>query len=249
MSSATVRFPLQQFLSDVGRFRRNRPRSRTTAPAPRGAERVFERQGGPVDRTTSSRLIGRPHPPLIPPPPTRRFAPRVSAPTTEPIGIAMLGCGVVGSGVVRILGEQRELLRKRTGLTFDLRHVVVRDPSKHREHAAILPLTTDAHAAIDDVRVKIVLELMGGADPAFRADRARAAPRQTRRHRKQESAGRKGDISLFHGAPARRVRRLRGELRRRHPDHPRADGRARRQPHRCARRHRQRHLQHDPHRR
>ena len=89
------------------------------------------------------------------------------APTTEPIGIAMLGCGVVGSGVVRILGEQRELLRKRTGLTFDLRHVVIRDPARHREHAGILPLTTDAHAAIDDKRVKIVLELLGGTDPAF----------------------------------------------------------------------------------
>lgn len=90
----------------------------------------------------------------------------MTAPTTEPIGIAMLGCGVVGSGVVRILAEQRELLRRRTGLTFDLRHVVVRDPAKHREHAGILPITCDAHSAIDDKRVKIVLELMGGTDPA-----------------------------------------------------------------------------------
>ncbi len=88
-----------------------------------------------------------------------------SAPN-EPIGITLLGCGVVGSGVVRILGEQRELLRRRTGLTFDVRHVVVRDPSKHVEHAGILPLTTDANAAIDDKRVRIVLELMGGTDVA-----------------------------------------------------------------------------------
>jgi homoserine dehydrogenase len=90
----------------------------------------------------------------------------VTSAPNEPIGITLLGCGVVGSGVVRILGEQRELLRRRTGLTFDVRHVVVRDPSKHVEHAGILPLTTDANAAIDDKRVRIVLELMGGTDVA-----------------------------------------------------------------------------------
>jgi homoserine dehydrogenase len=88
----------------------------------------------------------------------------VTSPPTEPIGIALLGCGVVGSGVVRILAEQRELLRRRTGLTFDVRHVVVRDVKKHAEHAGILPLSTDAQAAIDDKRVWIVLELMGGTD-------------------------------------------------------------------------------------
>jgi homoserine dehydrogenase len=68
----------------------------------------------------------------------------------EPIGITLLGCGVVGAGVVRILNDQRDLLRRRTGLAFDIRHVVVRDPAKHSQHAGVLPLTTDAAAAIDD---------------------------------------------------------------------------------------------------
>lgn len=86
---------------------------------------------------------------------------------SEPIGIALLGCGVVGSGVVKILNDQRELLRRRTGLTFDIRHVVVRDPTKHGDLAGALPLTTDAGAAIDDARVRIVVELMGGLAPAF----------------------------------------------------------------------------------
>ncbi len=85
---------------------------------------------------------------------------------TESIGITLLGCGIVGSGVVRILAEQKELIERRTGLRFDLRHVVVRDLSKHREQAAILPLTTDADAALDDPAVKIVIELMGGDEPA-----------------------------------------------------------------------------------
>jgi homoserine dehydrogenase len=85
---------------------------------------------------------------------------------SEAVGITLLGCGVVGSGVVRILNDQRELLRRRTGLTFDLRHVVVRDPKKHVEHVGALPLTTDATAAIDDPRTRIVTELLGGTNSA-----------------------------------------------------------------------------------
>ncbi len=85
---------------------------------------------------------------------------------SEAVGITLLGCGVVGSGVVRILNDQRELLRRRTGLTFDLRHVVVRDPKKHVEHIGALPLTTDATAAIDDPRTRIVTELLGGTNSA-----------------------------------------------------------------------------------
>ena len=47
-------------------------------------------------------------------------------------GITLLGCGIVGGGVARILTEQREMLRHRTGLAFDIRHVVVRDTAKVR---------------------------------------------------------------------------------------------------------------------
>ncbi|HZN66226.1 MAG TPA: homoserine dehydrogenase [Tepidisphaeraceae bacterium] len=88
--------------------------------------------------------------------------------TESPIGISLLGCGVVGSGVVRLLTEQRELLERRTGLRFDLRHVVVRDPHKHKsnpQHRG-LPLTGDANAAIDDPKVSIVVETVGGTTTA-----------------------------------------------------------------------------------
>ena len=87
---------------------------------------------------------------------TRKFSFRMS----ESIGIALLGCGVVGGGVVRILEQQRDLLRQRTGLSFEIRHVVVRDLAKQsdRKH---FPLTTDAHAAIDDPKTQIVIELIG----------------------------------------------------------------------------------------
>jgi homoserine dehydrogenase len=81
------------------------------------------------------------------------------------IGIALLGCGVVGGGVVRILSEQRDLIARRTGLVFDVRHVVVRDAGKARA-AGNLPLHADAYAAIDDPQVQVVVELIGGTTVA-----------------------------------------------------------------------------------
>lgn len=83
-----------------------------------------------------------------------------------PVGIALLGCGVVGSGVIRIINEQRELLQRRTGLVFDIRHVVVRDLEKHKTQSAILPFTTDVDEALNDPRVTLAVELMGGVEEA-----------------------------------------------------------------------------------
>src|SRR4051812_28176130 len=85
-----------------------------------------------------------------------------------PVGITLLGCGVVGSGVIGILNGQRELLQRRTGLTFELRHVVVRDLAKHAQDSSILPLTTDIEKALNDPRVSMVVELIGGLEEANR---------------------------------------------------------------------------------
>jgi homoserine dehydrogenase len=81
------------------------------------------------------------------------------------VGIALLGCGIVGGGVAAILSDQRELLRQRTGISFDLRHVVVRDLKK-ADRGANLPIGTDAIAAINDPKVDIVCELIGGTSVA-----------------------------------------------------------------------------------
>jgi homoserine dehydrogenase len=88
------------------------------------------------------------------------------------VGIALLGCGIVGGGVASILLDQRELLRQRTGLNFELRHVVVRD-AKKADRRGGLPIGTDATAAIADSAVQIVVELVGGTTTA--GDYVRAA--------------------------------------------------------------------------
>ena len=77
----------------------------------------------------------------------------------------MLGCGVVGTGVARILHDERELIAARTGLELDIRHVIIRDATKNRQHPH-LQFHADAERAIDDPQTKIVVELMGGTDQA-----------------------------------------------------------------------------------
>ena len=94
----------------------------------------------------------------------------MSEPSPSPVGITLLGCGVVGGGVVRILGQQREMLERRTGLRFDLRHVVVRDLNKPRqlppELVAAGAWGDDPYAAIDDPKTQIVIENIGGTGTA-----------------------------------------------------------------------------------
>ena len=82
------------------------------------------------------------------------------------VGVTLLGCGIVGGGVVQILREQRELLRQRTGLNLELRHVVVKGPEDYPPNAPELPMTTNANAAIDDAKSDVVIELIGGTGVA-----------------------------------------------------------------------------------
>ena len=82
------------------------------------------------------------------------------------VGVTLLGCGIVGGGVVQILREQREMLRGRTGINFKLQHVVVKGPEDYPPNAGELPMSTNANAAIDDPRSEVVIELIGGTGVA-----------------------------------------------------------------------------------
>ncbi len=82
------------------------------------------------------------------------------------IGVTLLGCGIVGGGVARILTEHRDLLMQRTGIGFDLRHVVVRSKEDYPPDADRLPMSLDGNAAIDDPAVDVVIELIGGTGVA-----------------------------------------------------------------------------------
>src|SRR5947207_2189467 len=88
----------------------------------------------------------------------------------EPLGIAMIGCGTVGGGVVKLLLEEPERLTARAGRPLVLRRVVVRDPGRQR--SVSLPaevLTTDLRPVLADPAVHVVVELAGGVDWARQA--------------------------------------------------------------------------------
>lgn len=83
------------------------------------------------------------------------------------IGVGLLGCGNVGSALAQILIEGGEDITRRTGISFDLRKVAVRSPAKDRP--VVLPdgvFTDDAWDVVNDPSVDVVIELMGGIEPA-----------------------------------------------------------------------------------
>lgn len=89
----------------------------------------------------------------------------VPAPSTAPVRVALLGCGVVGTEVVRLLVTSATDLAARVGAPLELVGVAVRSPAAERD-PVVDPalLTTDAAALVD--RADIVVELMGGIEPA-----------------------------------------------------------------------------------
>jgi homoserine dehydrogenase len=78
--------------------------------------------------------------------------------------VALLGCGVVGSHVVRLLHEQADDLAARVGAPLELAGVAVRRPQRHTDIPAAL-LTTDAAALVGRGDVDVVVEVIGGIEP------------------------------------------------------------------------------------
>ncbi|MFC4943909.1 homoserine dehydrogenase [Pseudonocardia sp. GCM10023141] len=82
----------------------------------------------------------------------------------KPIRVAMLGCGTVGGEVVRLLREQAAELSARAGAPFEIVGIAVRRPHKHAELGELL--TTDASALVTRDDVDVVVEVIGGIEPA-----------------------------------------------------------------------------------
>ncbi|HVX42412.1 MAG TPA: homoserine dehydrogenase [Mycobacteriales bacterium] len=80
------------------------------------------------------------------------------------IGVALLGCGVVGSQVVRLIEEQAEDLAARAGAPLELVGIAVRRPQRHPNVPPEL-LTTDAEALATRDDVDVVIEVIGGIEP------------------------------------------------------------------------------------
>ncbi|HWE54494.1 MAG TPA: homoserine dehydrogenase [Acidimicrobiales bacterium] len=81
--------------------------------------------------------------------------------------VGLLGCGNVGGALVRLLVEDANRIAARTGLDLTLAAVAVRSQSREREvpvPAGVL--TTDAAKVVADPDVDVVVEVIGGIEPA-----------------------------------------------------------------------------------
>jgi len=79
----------------------------------------------------------------------------------------MIGLGTVGTGAFRILRENAQIIQRRVGIPVEVTKVAVRDLKRDRGIA--IPdglLTTDASRIIEDPEIDIVVELIGGYQPA-----------------------------------------------------------------------------------
>ena len=81
------------------------------------------------------------------------------------IRIGIIGVGVVGSSVVRILKENQEIISDRIGAKLVVKKGVVRDLSKDR--GLDIPLSDEVDSIIKDPEIDVVIELMGGVEEAF----------------------------------------------------------------------------------
>ncbi len=85
----------------------------------------------------------------------------------EPVRVGMLGCGIVGTGVARLLIEHAEPISDRAGVPVQLQRIAVRNLSKKRD-PAVDPTLLVGRAAevVADPQVDVVVEVMGGIEPA-----------------------------------------------------------------------------------
>jgi len=82
------------------------------------------------------------------------------------IQIGMLGCGVVGGQVAALLEKNNAELSTRAGAALVLKKIAVRDVKATREGINPTLLTTDVQSVINDPEIDIIIEVMGGIDPA-----------------------------------------------------------------------------------
>ena len=92
------------------------------------------------------------------------------------VRVGVLGCGTVGSSLISLVDAQRDAIAARTGLRLEVTRVAVRDLARPRPiELAAEVLTTDAAALVIDPEVDVVVEVIGGIEPARSLVRAALA--------------------------------------------------------------------------
>ena len=84
----------------------------------------------------------------------------------KPINVGLLGLGTVGGGTLTVLRRNAAEITRRAGREIRVVRAAVRDLEKARLLAGDLPLTTNPFDVVDDPEIDIVVELIGGLEPA-----------------------------------------------------------------------------------
>ncbi|MBV9283578.1 MAG: homoserine dehydrogenase, partial [Acidimicrobiia bacterium] len=83
------------------------------------------------------------------------------------VKVGLLGCGNVGGALVELVDEQRDAIADRTGLRLEVARVAVRNTAKQRAvELGSDVLTNDPVSVVEDPEVDVVVELIGGIEPA-----------------------------------------------------------------------------------
>lgn len=87
----------------------------------------------------------------------------------EPVRVGLLGLGTVGCGTVNVLQRNGQEINRRAGRRIEIYHAAARDVQRERNcELSNVKLTTDGMAVVDDPKVDIVVELIGGTAEAAR---------------------------------------------------------------------------------
>ncbi|MBT9539920.1 homoserine dehydrogenase [Thiobacillus sp.] len=84
----------------------------------------------------------------------------------KPINVGLLGLGTVGGGTLTVLRRNAEEITRRAGREIRVVRAAVRDLEKAKALAGDLPLTINPFDVVDDPEIDIVVELIGGLEPA-----------------------------------------------------------------------------------
>ena len=82
------------------------------------------------------------------------------------INVGLLGMGTVGTGVVKILTTNAHDILQKVGVPVNIKKIMVRQPDKLRNVDTNAEFTTNIDDIINDKDIDIVVELMGGTEPA-----------------------------------------------------------------------------------
>ena len=85
---------------------------------------------------------------------------------TNKIKVALLGLGTVGTGVYKLIHRRADVMERTIGAELEISRILVHNLKKEREGVDASLLTDDWQEILEDKEIQIVIEVMGGIEPA-----------------------------------------------------------------------------------